>query len=311
MIASESGEAAATISGPAPARSSEPEPSGAESIPKRVWGFARSNLEAYGDPLLKLAGVFALGWSALLVLLAPNEYDLLVWVDETKALYPSPETEDRSVRLSYDGIRADSVDLLTIGIQNAGNKPIGGVDKTWALSITQPKATRAVLVGVVHKEPHNLKLKAAPGEPNGIHFTVGVLQPRSKIKLLVALVYTGEQKYGPLRVRTSLPGLPVQESAPPPMERLAFKLIVPLWLAIFLFVGLPELLKYSKAPLNEKERAELEQEIAEEEERLHDKLHGQMRATRVIRRALANASGSLLLAGMLAFGVGWVLAFFM
>ena len=280
--------------------------------PGGVWTAVKSTLENHAEPVLKVVGLLSLGWSIVVFFMAPNKFDLQVWVDKTEVLYPSRMTEKLSLPLTLDGAPVASADVLTIGIKNAGKEPIGALDRTWTLSISKPNASRLTVVGVLAKSPDNTKLTPVQTpDASDITFEVGILEPRSKIELLALATYASEEtKHAPLKVHTSLPGLAVQESSERPERRIALKFVIPIWFALFVFVGIPDALQRWREGARHLPDAERER-LEKERKRLDEVLKPRSAMSRFLRRALGMAGAMLCVAVLLAFGLGWVLSFFL
>lgn len=261
---------------------------------------------AHAEPVVKVIGILTLLWSGLAFVSTPNQYDLLVWTDENTRVYPAPATKNRSLPLSYDGTPASAVRMMTIGIQNSGRQSIGDVGSRWRLTLTVPEASRLVLIAVLKKDPANIQFVSVPGaRPNSLQFDVGVLQPRTKIRIAAAAIYSGKDRLGRLDIHTSLPGLPVAES-PRPASRLGAKFLLPLWIAFFL-LGLREMLKKAKTvpPEAEADRIDkAEAELAKEDAR-------KPAGWRFVLGLLKNALLTFFAAVVVSLGLGWVLAFFL
>jgi hypothetical protein len=286
-----------------------------QSLHGRLWSWTRSYLDSYAEPALKVVGVLSLLWSVVLFLISPNRYDLQIWIDEMKTVYPSRDTKDLELPLSYDGIRASTVKILTVGVQNQGSEAIGELNSKWTLSLGLPKASRLQVVKVLRKRPSSIQFSQRRSiSTNQIEFDVGVLQPRARIDLVIIAIYEMSARFERLRVRTSLPGLPIEDSGSAPKTRLATKFILPLWIAAFLILGVPDALRHSRAKALEDALARVDRErrrLDEESERLRHGVSPAASASRLIKKLLVSAALCLFIAMTVAVFLGWLLSFFM
>ncbi|HEY0464561.1 MAG TPA: hypothetical protein VGC79_10145 [Polyangiaceae bacterium] len=278
-----------------------------DSLLSRAIELVRPSLDKLASPLLNLAGLVSLGAGVVAFLVSPNYFALSVWVEESHRVYPSRETRDLPLPLSYQDVPAARVWVEEIRIRNSGSQSIGTLDKIWTLSLSDPGATRMVLLNPPSSDPPSTLLKPrVASTPNALEFEVGVLQPGAKADLFVALIYSGEEHFGQMTVQTSLPGLDVQKSAPKYQH--AAKILVPLAIGIFLLVGVPESLR-RRAP-TDSDRKQIRDHVHRELQELEGRLLARAGYARLAQYLLVYAVGSLLAATILAFAMGWILAFF-
>jgi hypothetical protein len=186
------------------------------------------------EPFLKVAALLAGIFSILFLWVAKDEFHLLAWIEEEVIIYPAKSTEDLSLPLEFDKHPANSVRIVKAKIVNYGKHIIGKPEALWDLHLEGSTGSSLILLRDPIFTPEALVLKVARTAPNVLTLQLGALQLRSTIDLHLLLV--NHAAGPPLRVSSSLPGLPRELSKDKPLDRLAVRLY--LWVIIFLFLAL-------------------------------------------------------------------------
>ena len=241
-----------------------------------------------------VASVVRLGCSLLIVYLSSGEYDLVVWIQEQTAVYPSKATDDTALPLSFESGEAESVTVVKINVANLGSRSVGKQDAIWRLSITaKDDAARLAILGEVEWDPKNtivrLVTQASPGPT--VAFELGVLQPRAHIDFRLMVVNAPRAGRVRFHATSSLLGLPEPHVERKPLSQRLGKRLAPWIAAIFFLVFLLEAVQeWRKNP---------------------EALSPRRKGVGVVVKRLGLCVVVATLAGFLAGGLlGWVLAFF-
>lgn len=189
---------------------------------------------AWVEPFLKIAALLSGVFSILLLWVAKDEFHLLVWIEEDVIIYPAKSTGGLSLPLKFDEHAANSARIVRAKVVNYGKQIIGKSETLWDLYLEGPSGSSLISLKDPTFTPEALVLKVARTAPNVLILKLGALQPRSTIDLHLLLVNATAGP--PLKVNSSLPGLPREISTVKPVDRLALRIY--LWVVLFVFLAL-------------------------------------------------------------------------
>jgi hypothetical protein len=170
-------------------------------------------------------------------------FDLVVWIDETTLIYPTPETGDRPLSLAFDQTEARSVALSRVRIRNEGKQSIGAQSNAWWLDLYVAEPGR---ISLRKETPPRISsnrtrfLPPAQQAANRLRLHLGLLEPGAEVDLEAILVNVeGVAGYPDIKVDTDLSGIPLplvtEQSV---TARFADAAALPSWFAIlFAIVG--------------------------------------------------------------------------
>jgi len=184
-------------------------------------------------------------WTGLLVLVAKNEINLVVWVERQTTIYPSEASMHLSLPLTFEGTPAYSVRTAALKISNYGKTTIGVPASTWTLIIEAPTTAYLRIINTTRVQPNGtVAVPRAQPRPNAVALDIGAFQPRASIDIIVLLVNEERAVADPvLRAIPTLAGLPRELSPKSPQERVQERLVpaafaLMLLLACFAFLPL-------------------------------------------------------------------------
>lgn len=184
-------------------------------------------------------GLIAIGTSlavaALVYLATGRNGDLVAWVSQQTAIYPSDQTNNLPLPLTLSQTVVESLTFVKMQVSNAGKASIGTQEGTWTLSITGAAGTTLVSVGDALRSSDRIVVTPAPSpSTNTIVFRVGLLEPREFFETRFIVANAPPGRFLAFQVDTSLKGLPppiLADSAP---EKRAARKVVPwIWGALF------------------------------------------------------------------------------
>jgi hypothetical protein len=174
-------------------------------------------------------------WTGLLVLVAKNEINLVVWVDKPSTIYPSEASTHHSLPLTFEGTPARSVRTAAVKISNYGKTTIGAPAGTWNLIIEAPKAGHLRMISDPKVRPAGtVVIPRDQPRPNALAFEIGAFQPRASIDTIVLLVNDGGAGNPVFRATPTLGGLPREVSLQSPQEKVQERLYPAVFVLVFL-----------------------------------------------------------------------------
>jgi hypothetical protein len=173
-------------------------------------------------------------------LLTPRAFELVIWVKQATALYPSKATGNASLPFVIGTIEVRTASVVTVEIKNFGTSPIGDQRQLWALTFS-PSDTAASIM-VIGEPAASIPLafhidKQAPSM--NLPIVIGLMESGARLDLRLLILNHSNPDRPTIKALCSLEGLP-----PPvltwsaPNERLAAKLLPATIPAGFILSGL-------------------------------------------------------------------------
>jgi hypothetical protein len=310
-----------------------------DATSKPASGFQRALKRAEAGVLI--VTVASLISSALYFLVATKGLDLVVWFEKVQPVYPTADTDNLGLPLTFQNESAPAVTLIKVNVSNLGDAAIGTQQSLWQLTISEPKASRLELVGSPTTSSDRIGLaEMSQSTRHAYSVQVGVLEPRARVEFWLMAVHDRGVRVSP-DVSTSLAGLPrPQKTADSLAERLGQKLLpfmIPLSTIGFVLIafydlrdrsGRLALARDTQKQLREQQRRQSEGEPATESQRVTDahlaqvgKIVERLEASdwrrspgAKTRALLANGIGivigGVIVGGISANVLGWVMSWF-
>jgi hypothetical protein len=176
-----------------------------------------------GTYLLSLAS--ALG-ALFLLLVAKNELHLVTWIENDTTIYPSDKTVNEVLPLTFEGVPAKSVRVVSVRISNYGKTVIGKQESKWDFTLASTDATPLAIVGEFVKSPDVIVFEQLPRDKSRldiVRLQIGALEPKATIEFKVLLVNSTSPKNGGLTIAHGLDGLPSETAVLTAEERIFLK----------------------------------------------------------------------------------------
>jgi hypothetical protein len=204
-----------------------------EAPASQIQHLLTKGLEWFG----KSAAVLSILWTIVLLIVAKDDLNLVLWVQGDHVVYPGDATGKRPLPLEYRGASVAAARVVTVKISNFGKQMIGAQDKVWSVSLRAPEASHVVLLDELVRTPTALWVRVADGQAaNAVVLEFGAFQPNASVDLRLMLV--NDSSITPiLRMTPSLPGLPREVVSRSPAELLADRLLPAVFFALAL-IGL-------------------------------------------------------------------------
>lgn len=187
--------------------------------------------------MLTPKSLLALLWPLLLVWLTQGDQHLLVWHKADVPVYPSRETGNQQLPLTFAGDSAKSVTLLAVHIVNDGKRTIGTETSLWTLRLKAVTSSRVAIVTPIRFHPAGLVVASTPGsDPQTVALNIGAFQPGAQIDVTLMLVNRDERRGPLLELATNLEGLPRDIGWGSPVDRLGQRLFLPILLGMIVIL---------------------------------------------------------------------------
>jgi hypothetical protein len=160
------------------------------------------------DRVLKVGAILSAIIAALVYFGTGPEYPLVVWIESQGAVYPSENTAELGLPLSFREMPVRSATFVTLGISNVGKTSVGEQTEPWTLRLSGPPEATLVLLdtSVLGKAKTVLAQAESPAQ-NEIVLHIGLLQPHGGVQARL-IVLNANNAPPELRATSSLLGLP-------------------------------------------------------------------------------------------------------
>jgi hypothetical protein len=218
--------------------SAEPPNEAEKSAPDRPQRFGWRYYLKWVERIGKVFGVISVLGTVIVYLLAGRDYDIDIWLEKVNHLYPSDDTADIELPLSYEGDVAKSITFIDLNVSNPGKTPIGVQTEPWTLTLMGPPQANVIVLKVSRGGKSITKWSINPNpNKNAASLQIGLLQPHEYLHIYIMLVNVPKREHLNLIATTSLQGLrdpKINDLSP--FDREVYR-IIPIFMALFIVVA--------------------------------------------------------------------------